>query len=311
MARAFAFAVVIWTILLVQTVAGFAQQPGNLSPFSAPALKIGSGDLIELNVYDAPDLSGRYRVDEKGEITIPLLGPVHVEGATAEEAGTAIENRYVEAEILKPGNAHANVFIAEYATQGIVVNGAVRNPGLYPALGVRMLNDVISAAGGVLPAAASKVLITRKSDPQNPVTVDYNPDALIPVIPQVQVLPGDSIVVPSAGIVYVLGNVNRPGGFVLNGRGALTVEEAMALAGGDRKAAALNRVQLVRTLEDGRKEDIVIAVNLIQKGKAPDVAMKDGDILYVPTSVGKLATEQFITSALGIGTQITVFKTAY
>jgi polysaccharide export outer membrane protein len=163
----------------------------------------------------------------------------------------------------------------------------------------------------VTPTASSKVVITRKSDPENPVSVDYNPTALTPVIPRVQIFPGDTIVVPRAGIVYVLGNVNRPGGFVLDGRNSLTVEEAMALAGGDRHAAALNRVQLVRTLEGGRKEDIIISVKLIQKGKAPDVAMKDGDILYVPTSVGKLASEQAITSALGIGTQVVTYRTAY
>ena len=78
----------------------------------------------------------------------------------------------------------------------------------------------------------------------------------------------------------------------------------MALAGGSGHAAALKRAQLVRTLDDGRKEAITIPVNLIYKGKAPDVALIDGDILYVPTSTGKLVTEQAITSALGIGTSL-------
>src|SRR5208283_3200032 len=147
--------------------------------------------------------------------------------------------------------AHATVFIAEYATQGILVNGEVKTPGLYPALGIRMFNDVMTAAGGVSAVASSKVIINRKSDPDHPITVDYNPEALTPVVPRIQIFPGDTITVPRAGIVYVLGRVNRPGGFVLDGRKALTVEAAMALAAGSGTAAAMNHVHLVRTLDDG------------------------------------------------------------
>jgi len=311
MAKSLALAAGVAAILLMQAGAGLAQQSATSTPVSAPPLKIGWGDLLEVSVFDNPDLSGHYRVNEKGEIDALLLGPVHVEGETAEEAAKTLERRYVEAEILRPANAHATVFISEYASQGITVNGAVKVPGVYPALGVRTLNDLIAAAGGVLPAASSKVIVTRKSDPAHPIAVNYNPDALTPELPPVQIFPGDAIVVPRAGIVYVLGRVNRPGGYVLEGRQSLTVEEVMALAAGSAPAAALNRVHLVRTLDGGRKEDIVLAFDLIQKGKAADVALKDGDILYVPTSNGKLATQQAISSALNIGTSLAIYRTAY
>jgi len=311
MAKTIAFAAAITALLFVQTSAGLAQQSGEGPPITAPPLRIGSGDLLEISVFDSPDLSGRFRVNEKGDIGIPLLGPVHVEGETAEEAGTTIEQRYVAADIVKPSKAHASVFISEYATQGIMVTGEVKSGGLYPALGVRMFNDVMIAAGGVTPTASSKVIITRRGDPDHPITVDYNPEALTPVIPRVQIFPGDTITVPRAGIVYVLGNVNRSGGYVLDGRRTLSVETAMALAGGGGHAAALNRVHLVRTLEGGRKEDIVLAVNQIYKGKAPDVALKDGDVLFVPTSTGKLAIEQAISSSLNIGTSVLIYRTAY
>jgi len=293
--------------LLAQESATAAQQPS----LSAPPLRIGSGDLIEVNIFDDPDLSGRFRVDEKGNVKLPLLGAVRVEGQTAAEAGTTIEREYVAADILNSGNASATVLISEYATQGVFVNGQVKSPGLYPALGIRMLNDLITAAGGILPTATSKVVITRKADPENPITVDYNPEALTPEIPRVQIFPGDTITVPRAGIVYVLGDVNRSGGFVLEGRRALTVEEAMALAGGGGRAAALSRAYLVRTLDDGRKMEVMLSINQIYKGKAPDVALRDGDILYVPTSNRRLAAEQAISSALNIGTSITIYKTAY
>ncbi len=308
MAKTFARATAFWIFLLALAMAASAQQSGNPAPNAAPPLKIGSGDLIEVVMFDNPDLSGQFRVDEKGDITVPLIGRVHVEGLTADGAATLIEQRYVEAQILQPADSHATVFISEYATQGITVNGEVRTPGVYPALGVRKLNDVIAAAGGITVTAASKVVITHRGDPVNPITVDYNPDALNPVIPDVQIFPGDSLIVPRAGIVYVLGDVIKAGGYVLDGRNTLTVEEAMALAGGGAHAAALKRVQLVRTLTDGRKEAITIPVNLIYRGRAPDVALRDGDILYVPTSNGKLVTEQAITSALGIGTSVLVYR---
>jgi polysaccharide export outer membrane protein len=310
MVKAFAFAAAISAFILLQSGASFGQQAGSPT-LGAPALTVSSGDLIEIAMYDNQDLSGRFRVDEKGDITVPLLGLVHVEGLTAEQVGTTIENRYVEADILRAGKAHATVFIAEYATQGILVNGQVKNPGLYPALGVRMFNDVMTAAGGATPIASSKVIITRKTDQDHPITVDYNPEALTPVVPRIQIFPGDTITVPRAGIVYVLGRVNRPGGFVLDGRKALTVETAMALAAGSGAAAAMNHAHLVRTLDDGRKEDIILDVNKILDAKAPDVALKDGDILFIPTSTGKLVMQQAISSALNIGTSVAVYRTAY
>jgi polysaccharide export outer membrane protein len=311
MAKTLVFAAVISAFFWVQANAGHAQQSGNAPSTSPPPLRIGSGDLIEVGVYDSPDLSGRFRVDEKGDIAVPLLGPVHVEGETAEEAGKTIQQRYVDADILKPSSARATVFIAEYASQGITVSGEVKSGGLQPALGVRMFNDVMIAAGGVTPLASSRVIVTRRGDPDHPITVEYSPEALTPVVPRIQIFPGDAITVPRAGIVYVLGNVMRSGGYVLDGRRPLSVETAMALAGGGGHAAALGRAHLVRTLEDGRKEDIVVAVDRIFKGKAPDVVLKDGDILYIPTSSGKLAAEQAISSALNIGTSVAVYRTAY
>jgi polysaccharide export outer membrane protein len=295
-------------LLCAQTMAGMAQQSGAAAPNPVPPLRIGSGDLIEVSMFENQDLSGRYRVDEMGDITVPLIGRVPVAGMTADEAATTLEKLYVEGQILLPANSHAAVFIAEYATQGVTINGEVKIPGVYPALGVHKLNDLIAAAGGITQLAASHVVITHKDDPGNPTTVEYNPSALKPIIPDLQIFPGDSILVPRAGVVYVAGNVNRPGAYVLDGRRSLTVEEAMTLAGGGGKASAIKRVQLVRTMDDGRKEAITIPVNLIFKGRAPDVALIDGDILYVPTSNARLITEQAINSALGIGTSVLVYK---
>jgi polysaccharide export outer membrane protein len=314
MAKTLACVVMLGMLSLAGRFGASAQQPAGATSASpeliAPPLKIGSGDLITVTIFDSPELSGRFRIDEKGDIDAPLLGPVHVQDLTVEQASELMEKLYVEAEILKPKRLSVAVFIEEYTNQRLTVGGEVRNPGLYPALGIRTINDVLTAAGGVTQAAASKVIITRRSDPKNPLTVDYNPEALNPVIPQVQIFPGDSILVPRAGIVYVVGNVNKPGVYVLDGRNVLTVEEVMGLAGGGGHAAKLSHAQLVRALPDGRKEMTIIAVNKIFKGQSPDVALKDGDILYVPTSTGKLVTEQAIITGIGIGTSLALYRVA-
>jgi polysaccharide export outer membrane protein len=311
MAKNFMSAATVGILLLIQAASGAAQQTGGPAQPSAVPLRIGAGDLITLSVYDSPDLSGQFRVDEKGDIHVPLLGPVHVEGETAAEAGTTIEQGFVKAEILRAPNASASVLITEYATQGIFVNGEVKTPGLFPALGVRMLSDVVNAAGGLLATASSKVVITRKTDPENPITVDYDPDASPPVVPQIQILPGDTVLVRNAGLVYVLGGVGKSGIYLLERRHTLTVEKAMALAGGSTHGATTNHAHIVRSVDDGKKEDIAFDVNQILKNKAPDIALKDGDIFYIPVSNAKLVLEQAITTAIAIGTTVVTYRSAY
>jgi polysaccharide export outer membrane protein len=290
---------------------GPAGQIPAASQTEVQALVIGSGDLIDVSMFDAPSLSGKFRVDQNGDLEMPLLESIHVAGLTADQAGKLIENRYIQAQILIPEGSRSTVFIEEYANQGITVSGEVKSPGVYPAFGVRMLNDVVTAAGGPTELAASKAIITRSGDRQHSVTVTYNPEVLPRVISETQIFPGDTVVVPRAGIFYVLGAVNKAGGFALNGHDSVTAEKAMALAGGTARAPSLKRAQVVRNLPDGRKEMITVRLDRILKGKAPDIRLQDGDVLYLPTSTARLATQQALTSALGIAGQVTVYKTAY
>lgn len=311
MAKIFAYAAAGMAFLLMQAGGGFAQQAGSRAEAKAAPLKIDSGDLVDVLVYDNPDLSGHFRVDEKGDIVFPLLGPVHVGGETAEEAGETIAKQYVAADILKEANAHATVFIAEFATQRILVNGEVRSPGAFPALGVRTLDEMVTAAGGETPQASSMLVITRKTDPENRITVEYDPGAASPVVPQVQIFPGDTITVPNAGGVYILGSVTRPGFYMLEQKRTLTVEKALALSGGSVQGANMKHAHIVRTLKDGKKEDIVFNANEILKGRAADIALKNGDIFYVPISNVKVAILRAINSAIGVGTSIATFRLAY
>lgn len=256
----------------------------SLSDPTAPALRISAGDLIDINVFDTAELSAKLRVDERGDITVPLAGTLHVAGLTAEEAAHAIEVRFRETNILK--DPHVSVTVLEYATQGVTVLGEVRNPGVYPLLGAHGLLDLISAAGGVTPNAGPTVTVTHRADPEHPVVVDLDNKSGHNTAFHAGISPGDTIMVSQAGIVYVVGAVTRPGGFLIQRKDRLTVLQAIALAQGTNRTAALNQAKLIRTTTTGRQE-LPVPLKKILANHAPDELLADGDILFVPSSAAK------------------------
>src|ERR1039458_4582413 len=157
------------TILTVKAAAATETTPS--SPLGY-ALQVSAGDLLDLNVFDTPELSGKLRVDEHGAVTLPLGGVLPVSGLTAEQIGLAIETRFRETNILK--EPHVSVTVLEFSTQGVTVLGEVKNPGVYPLLGSHELLDLISAAGGVTPNAGKAVTVTHRADPDHPVTVSVD-----------------------------------------------------------------------------------------------------------------------------------------
>jgi polysaccharide export outer membrane protein len=258
-------------------------------PSSVPAahpLQISAGDLLDLSVFDTPELSTKLRVDEHGAVTLPLGGVLPVSGMTAEEAGHAVEARFRETDILK--DPHVSVTVLEYATQGVTVLGEVKNPGVYPLLGAHGLLDLISAAGGVTPNAGKAVTITHREDPDHPEIVNVASKAGSTATFNVDVRPGDTIMVSHAGIVYVLGDVGKPGGFLIENNDRLTVLEAIALAQGTNRTASLNHTRLIRKTDAGR-EEVPVPLKKILASNAPDQMLADGDILFVPGSGPKNA----------------------
>jgi polysaccharide export outer membrane protein len=270
---------------------------GTVSVPMAHALQISSGDLLELNVFDTPELSGKLHVDERGNIALPLAGALPVAGLTAEQAARKIEARLREAAILK--EPHASVTVVESATQGITIMGEVRNPGVYLLLGARDLLDLISEAGGLNPQAGKDVIITHRTDFDHPITVRLGSKPGSSSGVNVDIRPGDTIVVSHEGIVYVVGDVGKPGGFLIENNDRLTVLQAIALAQGTNKTAALNRAKVIRKTDTGRQE-LPVSLKKILANNAPDETLFDGDILFVPNSAGKSAlrsVEQVILPA--------------
>jgi polysaccharide export outer membrane protein len=272
------------------TMATLAKDSGvPVAVSAAHPLQISAGDLLEVNIFDTPELSAKLRVDERGSLTLPLAGSLTVSGLTAEQAGHVIEGKFLSTEILK--DPHVSITILEYATQGVTVLGEVKNPGVYPLLGVHTLLDLISAAGGMTPNAGKAVTITRRVAPEKPVIVKIESKPGSAAAFNIDVRPGDTIMVSHAGIVYVVGDVGKPGGFLLENNDRLTVLQAVALAQGVNRTAALNAAKLIRKKGDGR-EQLSVPLRSILSNKAPDKELADGDILFVPSSATKNALRQ-------------------
>lgn len=247
--------------------------------------RLGVGDLLAVNVFNIPELSSKARVGNTGDIYLPLINYVHVADLTLEEAQTLIEKRLADGGFVN--NPHVTLFIDEYASQAVSILGEVKNPGPYPVLGARRLYDLISAAGGLTDKAGRTVTISHRYKPDAPSTISLAEGLAQTASSNVAIQPGDTVVVQRAGIIYVVGDVGRPSGFLMDNDN-LTVLQAVALAGGTNRTAKLNSAKILRKTSQGIQETAIPLKRILQ-AKAPDVPMRADDILFVPSSAGKTA----------------------
>jgi len=292
-----------------QATAGQVENGNAAQMAQAPAsLQISLGDLLEITVFDTPELSSRLRVNNRGDILLPLAGTVHVEGLTAPEAAQAIGKKLVEAELML--TPQVTVFIAEYATQGVTMAGEIRSPGVYPLLGPRTLLDMITMAGGLGDSASKTISIVHRSDPSKVITVRMNVGVQTPesfAAESFPIQPGDTIFVARSGVVYVVGDLKVPGGYQVEHNNRLTLLDAVALAGGPTPTSKLWDARLIRRTEHGR-EELQVDLKKILYGTGPDMLLQDGDILFVPVSQRKVYTATAITAIIGAATQYALYK---
>jgi polysaccharide export outer membrane protein len=262
--------------------AAAALPPSNAE--DASALMIDKGDLITVAVEGAPDFNKEVRVNPHGDVSLPMVGAIPVAGLTVEQAQEAVAKRLQAGGYFN--NPQVTIFEKEYATQGISVLGEVQKPGIYPLLGPHSVLDAISAAGGTTAKAGNKVLLTRHGQPNNVETIplDFKKEQMGQT--NVAVHPGDTVVVSKAGIVYVVGDVKQPSGFVME-NAHLTVLQAIAMAQGANPTASLGHAKLIRKNEQGEPQEIPVALNKIMAAKAPDLPLQAEDILFVPNSAAK------------------------
>ena len=286
---------------------------------SRPDYVIGSGDLLKVDVFDVDQLSREVRVAETGHISLPLI-PVKIQASGL----TAIQLEEKLSEILQSNglvsSPHVTVFIREHLNQPITVIGAVNKPTVIPSIRRPNLIEALTAAGGLADDAGDSVIIQRKNyvgesgapsgstsrdmpmETGGSLTITLH-DLLESGDPRfnVPLAAGDVVSVPRAGIVYVVGAVRRPGGFVLKDA-KMSALKALAMAQGPTSTAKLSQALIIRVdPETGREIELTVDLKRVLARKEKDVPLSADDILFIPDSTGK----KILRRAAEVGISIT------
>jgi polysaccharide export outer membrane protein len=246
------------------------------------SLLIGPGDSLHIQVYDTPEMEQRARVTDSGDLPLSFLGNVKVANQTPEQAAHEIERRLIAAGIMR--HPQVTIRVDVYATQNASVMGQVVKPGVYEIDTSRKVIDVLALAGGLTDLADRHITIERHGDADKKVDYYYSNQAGTALSDDPMVYPGDRVVVPRVAVVYVLGDVLKPGGYPVDTNNSkMTVLQALSLAGSPNHTAAVGRSKLVRKSPTGVQQ-IALPINAMQKGEKPDVALMPDDVVYVPFS---------------------------
>jgi len=271
-----------------------------------PEYRIGPEDLLEVTVFDAPELNRTLRVSAGGEISLPLIGPVRAAGLTPRELELVLEELLRRAFMKDP---QVGVHVSEMQSHPVSVVGAVKKPGVFQIRGPRSLLEVLSLAEGLAEDAGDSVVVMRGGalvPPAHPEAETPPADAppsnrsagleinLKRLLESgdarynIPVYPGDIVKVPRAGIVYVLGEVRKPGGFILKTNETISVLQAIALGEGLTRTASKGRARIIRTDEQtGQRTEIRVDLGQVFNGKAPDPVLEPRDIVFVPNSAAR------------------------
>jgi polysaccharide export outer membrane protein len=260
---------------------------------------------VEVGVYGVPELATKARVSNDGDLYLPLIDYVHVGGLSLEEAQKLLEKRLDDGGFVK--NPHVTIFVNEYASQAVTVMGEVGKPGVYPILGDRRLFDLISAAGGLTEKAGRTLTITHRNTPDKPESVHLARNLMDSPETNVDVHPGDTVEVHRAPIIYVVGDVGRPSGLLVD-NGSLTVLQAIALAGGTNRTAKLGGARILRKSDgpNGITETPVPLKKMLQ-ARAADIPLQANDILFVPVSGAKILAGRSIEAAFALTTAVSIY----
>ncbi len=273
------------------------------SPMPAP---IGPGVFLEVSEYHTPEFRSAVRVSAAGKVTLPMIGEVNVSGMDEQASARAIEAALLARGMLL--HPLVSVLVTAYAGQDVSVLGEVTRPGVYPYTYHHRLLDLISAASGLAPNAGRLVNVFHQSDPKTAHPVVLDPSGIDTASDHnPELSPGDTVQISRAGLVYVVGDVTRPGGFAVDPTQGLTVVQALSLAWGPTQNAAAGKAVLIREQKGGRT---MIALNLkrMLHGQDPDQPVEDRDILYVPDSAAKNLLNRTLESAIQSTIGVTIYS---
>jgi polysaccharide biosynthesis/export protein len=308
-----------------QTIGG--QQPTAAAPAESnglPTYVLGPDDVIAIRALNAEEIRGdAVRIDPGGEISLPLLGRMRAAGLTIERLEGDVSAR-LKTYVRDPVVA---VTIVEYRSQPVSVVGSVAQPGVHQLEGRKTLIEMLAKAGGLSPTAGDAVKITRKLEwgtiPHGSAATDAGgkfsvaevnlTDIIQAKKPEdnIFILPHDVISVPRANLVYVIGEVKRAGGFVVQERRTISGLHALAMAEGFTEIAAPQRATIIRQLKDGERIEIAADLKEILNGTKTDVELLPDDILFVPTSTAKNVVRTTLQTAISAVTSAIIYRGFY
>jgi polysaccharide export outer membrane protein len=283
---------------------------------------LGAGDEIGIHVADMDEISDKpMRIDPNGFLDLPLAGRVQASGLTIEQFKTALAGK-LKKYINSP---QITINLTENQSRPVSIIGAVNNPGVHQLMGPKRLIEVISLAGGLRNDAGPKVILTRqakwgplplagaKSDPASgsstaSLSLDSLMDAKNPS-DDILVQPGDTISIPKADVVYVVGSVKKAGGFQLSSHETISLLQALSLAEGYDQNAAPQSAKILRpSAEDaGNPKEIPVDIKKIFAGKASDVKLYANDVLFVPSSAAKSGMRRAAEAMLQVATGVAIY----
>lgn len=301
----------------------FLQAPTAPGGASTDSYTLGPGDQIIVFAKDLPDIDPKipFFLDTRGAITLPIAGRIQAGGMTTPQLENEIRAR-LRKYLINPDVA---VSITQMRSQPISVLGAVKKPGVYQIEGRKTLTEALSLAEGLREDAGYRVTITRKrmwgrlplrnakddETGQFSVAAVSVKEIMAAVNPadNIEIKPDDVISVPRADIIYAIGAVKKPGGYVMNENETLTTLQVLALAEGLGQAAATSDGKILRALPgSNNRSEIPVDLKRILTGKLPDIPLKADDILFVPTSGPKNAFLRATEAAIQMGTGVVVYR---
>jgi polysaccharide biosynthesis/export protein len=272
-------------------------------PASGAGLGFGPirpGDIVEVQIFDAPEYSVRMPVSPAGQIAIPYAGLFHIEGMTSIEAAQAIARLFVQNQILRDPRV---IVTTQQFGYSVTVMGEVKSPGIYTLAGRKRLIDLLTEAGGVTTAAGHVIEIFAPGSMKNPTTVLWDPTLRENDNAELQIKTGETILVSRCGVVYVGGNVGRPGAFPLCESNHTTLSEVIALAQGAKPSSSTQKTLLLRSSGNGTRLVQTVKLDSVLRGRQLDITMQPDDIVFVPPSILKAAGKTALTAAVGFATQ--------
>lgn len=262
------------------TAAGAFGQAGQ-----AAGYRIGPKDLVEIRVFEVPELNIERRVSEEGSVNLPLIGDVPVQGLTdselAERLKALLESKYVQ-------RASVAVQVREFRSRPITMMGAVRQPGNLAFSGRWTLLEALGAAGGLTDQHGGTIFVMRRSENglSDQVAVDVD-DLMLRALPEANlpIFSGDIINIPGRiqVTVHCLGEVARPGAQTFASNQRITVLTAIAQAGGVTSRAS-RTVQIQRRDRSGKDVILEVDYRRILAGRDADVELFNGDVVVVRES---------------------------